>query len=143
MEQKVAKGSGFLKVTGILMIIGGAIALIVAIIAIIGIAALAYISDGELAMGLLYVSGVLTLLSAIAELIAGIIGVKNCKKPEKAKTCIVWGVIVAALCVIGSILTVVGGSSFPVFSLLLGLVLPVLYIIGAVKNKQALYNEAL
>lgn len=137
MEQKVAKGSGFLKVTGILMIIGGAIALIVAIIAIIGIAALAYISDGELAMGLLYVSGVLTLLSAIAELIAGIIGVKNCKKPEKAKTCIVWGVIVAALCVIGSILTVVGGSSFPVFSLLLGLVLPVLYIIGAVKNKQA------
>ena len=36
-----AKGSTFLKVTGILMIVFGAIALIVSIIAILGIAALA------------------------------------------------------------------------------------------------------
>ena len=48
-----------------------------------------------------------------------------------------WGIVVAVLCVAGSILTVVGGSSFPVFSLILGLVLPVLFIIGAAKNKQA------
>ena len=41
-----AKGSTFLKVTGILMIVFGAIALIVSIIAILGIAALAAFNDG-------------------------------------------------------------------------------------------------
>lgn len=132
-----AKGSGFLKVTGILMIIGGALSIILYIIAIIGIAALVYLSEGELSSGLLYTAGILGLVSAVAQLIAGIIGVKNCKKPEKAKTCIVWGILVIALTVIGSILNVVGGSDFSVSSLLIGLVIPVLYIIGAVKNKAA------
>ena len=130
-----AKGSGFLKVTGILMIIGGAISLIVAIVAIIGIAALVYVAGSEINAGLLYAAGVISLVSAVAELIAGIVGVKNCKKPEKARTCVVWGVIVAVLCVAGSVLTVVGGNDFPVFSLILGLVLSVLYIVGAIKNK--------
>ena len=130
-----AKGSGFLKVTGILMIIGGAISLIVAIVAIIGIAALVYVAGSEINAGLLYAAGVISLVSAVAELIAGIVGVKNCKKPEKARTCVVWGVIVAVLCVAGSVLTVVGGNSFPVFSGRLGLVLPVLYIGGEIKNK--------
>lgn len=132
-----AKGSGFLKVTGILMIIGGALSIILYIIAIIGIAALVYLSEGELSSGLLYTAGILGLVSAVAQLIAGIIGVKSCKKPEKAKTCIVWGILVIALTVIGSILNVVGGSDFSVSSLLIGLVIPVLYIIGAVKNKAA------
>jgi hypothetical protein len=129
-----AKGSGFLKVTGILMIIGGSISIITALVTIIGVAALIALGAGT---ALLYAAGILSILSAVAQLIAGIIGVKNCKRPEKAQNCITWGVIVAALCVLGSILTVIGGGSFPIFSLLLGLVLPILYIIGAVKNKQA------
>lgn len=129
-----AKGAGFLKVTGILMIIGGSISIITALVTIIGVAALIALGAGT---ALLYAAGILSILSAVAQLIAGIIGVKNCKRPEKAQNCITWGVIVAALCVLGSILTVIGGGSFPIFSLLLGLVLPILYIIGAVKNKQA------
>lgn len=130
-----AKGSGFLKVTGILMIIGGSLSMILAIIAVLGIAALAYISDGVLSSGLLYAAGAISLISAVVEFVAGIIGVKNCKRPEKAATCMVWGIMVIVLCVVSSILTVVGGDSFPTFSFLLGLVLPVLYIIGALKNK--------
>lgn len=130
-----AKGKTFLKVTGILMIIGGALSIILSIVAILGIAALALISDGAISSGLLYFAGILSFVSAVAELIAGIVGVKNANKPENAQKCIVWGAIVAVLCVVGSILTVVGGDSFPVSSLLLGLVLPVLYIIGAIKNK--------
>ena len=42
MEQTTPKGATMLKVTGILMIIGGAISIIVSILAIIGIAAIAY-----------------------------------------------------------------------------------------------------
>ena len=136
METTTTKGTGFLKVTGILMIIGGGISIILGIIAALGVAAFAYISDGEISSAMLYASVALMIVSAVAQLIAGIIGVKNCKKPEKAGTCMVWGVIVAVLCVVGTILNSVGGGSFSVFSLLLGLVLPVLYIIGAGFNKK-------
>ena len=138
MEQTTAKGASFLKVSGILMIIGGIIATIMGLIAIAAVATLSYLTDGQLVTGLLYVACVLTIVSAVAELVAGIIGVKNCKRPEKANTCIVWGAIVAVLSVAGSILTVVGGDSFPVASFLIGLVLPALFILGAVKNKQSI-----
>ena len=136
METTTTKGTGFLKVTGILMIIGGGISIIMGIIAALGVAALAYISDGTVSSALLYASVGLMLISAVAELVAGIIGVVNCKKPEKAGVCIAWGIIVAVLSVAGTILNSVGGGSFSAFSLILGLVLPVLYIIGAVFNKK-------
>ena len=128
-----AKGSTFLKVTGILMIVFGAIALIVSIIAILGIAALAAFNDGTYDMTMLYVGGVFALISA--EFVAGIIGVINAKLPHKANTCIVWGVVVAVMCIAGEIISMIGGSQFNVFSLICGLAIPVLYIIGAVKNK--------
>ncbi len=136
MESTKTKGTGFLKVTGILMIIGGAVSIILSIIAALGIAALAYISDGTVSSALLYASVILMIVSAVAELVAGIIGVANCKKPDKAGSCIVWGIIVAVLSVAGTVLNSVGGGSFSVFSLILGLVLPVLYIIGAAFNKK-------
>lgn len=136
METTKTKGTGFLKVTGILMIIGGAISVIMGIIAALGVAALVYISDGTVSSALLYTSVILMIVSAVAELVAGIIGVANCKKPEKAGVCIAWGIIVAVLSVAGTILNSVGGGTFSVFSLILGLVLPVLYIIGAVFNKK-------
>ena len=130
------KGSGFLKVTGILMIIGGGISIIMSIIAVLGVAALVYISDGEASSAMLYASVALMVVSAVSQLVAGIIGVVNCKKPEKAGVCIAWGVIVAVLCIAGTILDSAGGGSFSILSLVLGLVLPILYIIGAVFNKK-------
>lgn len=130
------KGSGFLKVTGILMIIGGGISIILSIIAVLGVAALVYISDGEASSAMLYASVALMVVSAVAQLVAGIIGVVNCKKPEKAGVCMAWGIIVAVLCIAGTILNSAGGGSFSILSLVLGLVLPILYIIGAVFNKK-------
>lgn len=44
MDQNNAKGRNFLKVTGILMIIGGAIGLILSIIALLAVGALDYLS---------------------------------------------------------------------------------------------------
>lgn len=136
MTTAKTKGSDFLKVTGILMIIGGGLSIILGIFAVLGVAAMVYISGGEVSSAMLYASVVLIIVSAVAQLAAGIIGVVNCKKPEKSGSCIVWGVIVAALCVAGTILNSVGGGSFSIFYLMLGLVLPVLYIIGAVLNKK-------
>ena len=111
------KGSGFLKVTGILMIIGGGLSIILGIVSLLGLA-------------------VLALVGAIIELVTGIVGCVNCKKPEKATACLVWGIIVAAINVLSEILSVVAGGEFSVVSLILGLVLPVLFIIGAVLNKK-------
>lgn len=87
MTTAKTKGSGFLKVTGILMIIGGGISIILEIIAALGVAAFAYISDGEISSAMLYASVALMIVSAVAQLIAGIIGVKtarNRKRPELA-----------------------------------------------------------
>lgn len=130
-------GHKFLKVTGILMIIGGALSAILGIVAVLGVAALAYIASAQAEAGMLYASTILLLISGVVELIAGIIGVINAEKPQKAKACIVWGALVAILSVAGTILGVVGGSDFSVSGLVLGLVLPVIYIIGAVKNMQS------
>lgn len=131
---KGPKGAGFLKVCGILMIIGGAVGIILGIVALVGVIALSALA--ETSMGGLIFSAVLALVAGILQLIAGIIGVKNCKNPAKATTCIVWGAIVAILSIVSQILTVSGGGKFDFVSCLTGLVVPVLFIIGAVLNKK-------
>ena len=128
------KGRKFLKVTGILMIIGGAFGIIGGIVAMIGAGALAAVL--ETSAGGLMLASALILASAVFQLIAGIMGVKNCDKPEKAQSCLVMGVIVAILSVSGNIVSNVLGSSFNIMSYATGLIIPVLYIIGAVKNKE-------
>lgn len=136
MEEKKS-GSGFLKVVGILMIIFGAIALVVSLIAVAGMSLIEAAVGSEIDTGMLWIGVILSVVSAAMEMVAGIVGVVNAKKPEKAKTCLVFGILVAVLTVAGCIFTVASGEEFPVTSLLLGLVMPVLYIIGAVKNMKA------
>ena len=129
------KGRKFLKVTGILMIIGGAFGIIGGIVAMIGAGALAAVL--ETSAGGLMLASAMILASAVFQLIAGIMGVKNCDKPEKAQSCIVIGVIVAILSVAGNVVSNVLGSDFNIINYATGLIIPVLYIIGAVKNKEA------
>ena len=128
------KGRKFLKVTGILMIIGGAFGIIGGIVAMIGAGALAVVL--ETSAGGLMLASALILASAVFQLIAGIMGVKNCDKPEKAQSCLVMGVIVAILSVAGNVISNILGSSFNILSYATGLIIPILYIIGAVKNKE-------
>jgi len=133
MEQKSNK---FLKVTGILMIIFGGIGIVFGIIAVIGVGALAMLLGPEANVGLLTFAAILALVSAVVSLIAGIVGVKNAAKPEKANVCIVYGILTAVLAVLGQILTMAGGGSFNVMNLIIGLVIPVLYLIGAFQSKK-------
>ncbi len=129
------KGRKFLKVTGILMIIGAVFGIIGGIIAVIGSGALAAVL--ETSAGGLMLASVLVLVSAVFQLIAGIMGVKNCDKPEKAQSCLIMGIIVAILSVAGNVISNVLGSDFNVFNYATGLIIPVLYIIGAAKNKES------
>ncbi|NLJ73345.1 MAG: hypothetical protein GX333_10060 [Syntrophomonadaceae bacterium] len=72
----------------------------------------------------------------IVSLIAGIQGVKNADKPENANVCIMYGSIVIGFTILGSLLNVIGGKGFSFSSLLIGLVLPGLYLYGAFQNKK-------
>jgi len=134
------EGSKFLKVTGILMIIFSVIGFIFALIAVLGLGALALMAEAtgvEVPMGMMVVSGILAVVGAIIQFIAGIVGTKNWNKPEKANKCIIWGIIVIALCIFSNILTLVGyPDSFSVMSVITGLVIPVLYLIGGFQNKK-------
>ena len=127
------KSNGFLKVTGILMIIGGVLGVIIGIIAAIGVALLSAL---DINSGLLTFAAILLIVSSIVSFIAGIVGVSNAARPEKAQTCIVFGIIVVVLSILSNVLTVVGGGKFSVPSLFTGLLLPVLYLVGAFQNKS-------
>ena len=135
LSRELVSRNGFLKVTGILMIIGGGLSIILGIIAMLGVALIVSALGTEEMLGLLIFATILSLLGAIVSLVAGILGVANAAKPEKANICIVFGILAAMLSVLGNVLTATSGGTFSVFNLILGLVLPVLYLIGAFQNK--------
>lgn len=128
------KGKNYLKVTGILMIIGGCIGIIGGIIALISVGALVTLL--ETSMGSLMLGSLLVLISSIIQLFAGIMGVRDCARPEKAQNCIVIGAMVAVLSVVGNLISVAAGNGFNVMNMITGLILPVLYIVGAMLNKK-------
>lgn len=76
------KGQKFLKVTGILMIIGAALSILFGVI-IGGVGALIAKFAGASTLGFAFYLGLATtLVGGIIQLIAGINGVKHCNKPE-------------------------------------------------------------
>ena len=131
------KGHKFLKVAGILMIIAAAFSIVVG--ALIG-------GLGALAAGLGAASGLtfsywaalfLTLIGGICQLIAGIKGIKHSKRSEKAGKLIAWGVVVAVFCILSIVMNLINGGEFNVVSILTGIIVPALYIYGAVLNSKA------
>lgn len=134
------KGTNFLKITGIFMIIGGALGILSGFLGLGGIAGAAAYFDIVEEMGMmdqiyaLAAASVLCLVGGILEVIAGIIGIKNCNNPARAKTCIIWGIIVTVISVVGNITAAIGGTEINVLYVVTGLILPVLYIIGGYLN---------
>lgn len=129
-------GAKFLKVTGILMIIFGALAIVLGLVAMFMLS-FAPLEVSGAPLGALWLSAVIGLIGAVLELVAGINGALNAEKPEKAKTCMVWGIIVAGMCVLSNLITLIFyAENFNIVSLLLGLVIPGLFIYGAYKNQQ-------
>ena len=130
------KGQKFLKVTSILMIIGGIIGAIAGIIAILGISALAALMETGEDIGLLYASSIIVTLASVIEFIAGIKGIGACNAPQKAAACIKWAIIIAVLSIISMIIGLVAGGEFSLTSLILNLLVPGLYIYGAIQMKN-------
>lgn len=123
------------------MIIGGVLGIILGIIAVIGAGIIVAASGDTSSLGLLLSASLLVLVSMVASLVAGILGVVNAAKPEKANVCIVFGFIIVAFTILGNILNVIGGKGFSFMGLLIGLILPALYILGAFQNKKLLTDN--
>ena len=134
-------GVKFIKVTSIIMIVGGSIAALAAIIAILGISALALLAESTEGMGFLYVTTIMVAVASIIQIIAGIKGLKVCKSPEGASTCIIFGGVVAALAIVAMIISVINGADFNFLSLVINLIVPALYIYGALQIKKGLNVE--
>ncbi len=147
------KGKGLLKVTGILMIIGGILCAILALIGILGaglilagssnpsIAGLSGYTSHELANvgNFTIVASVVAIIGGIIELVGGILGVKKSGVPNSAKPCVVVGIIIIAFSLVSTVFTLLNSiDNINFFSLLssslIGLVLPILYLVGAALN---------
>ncbi len=77
------------------------------------------------------------MLTAVFYLILGILGVRNCDKPEKCGVNFVLGIIVLVLVVIGLVVNVATTGPSGALSSVVGLVLSILYVMGAKENKDA------
>ena len=130
------KGQKYLKVTSILMIIGGVIGIIAGIIAILGVSALVALTGSAEEPGLLYAGSIIVTVASVIEFIAGIKGLGACKMPQKADACIKLGIIIAVLSIVSMIVNVVGGGEFNVTSLILNLLVPGAYVYGAIQMKK-------
>lgn len=131
------KGQKFLKVTSILMIIGGVIGSIIGVIATIGVSALAVLADSTEGTGLFYASSIIVIIASVIQFIAGIKGIGACNAPQKAASCIKWGIIIAVLSIVSMIIGIAGGGEFNITSLVLNLLIPGLYVFGAMQMKNA------
>lgn len=135
------KGQKMLKVCGILMIIGAAFALIVAVLAIIGAAVLLADGGGSL-LAAAVIAVVISCIGGIIQLAAGIVGVKAANMPSvgKIKAAVILGILVIVLSLYSSIYSIVtdGFAAADLVSIVLGLIIPVLYVVGVIQYKNAL-----
>ena len=115
--------------------IGGIIAVIAGVIAILGVSALVALAGGAEGIGLLYASSILVTITSVIEIIAGAKGLKACKVPENAGKCVTWGIVIAVLSIISMVIGLIGGGEFNITSLVLNLLVPGLYVYGALKTK--------
>ncbi|MGI6049320.1 MAG: hypothetical protein ACOYEI_00610 [Acetivibrionales bacterium] len=131
----------YLKVTGILMIIGAVLGLIGVITLLAGMSLLMGAAGVETGTELLLIALIPALLVVIFQLVTGIMGIKNSDKPEKAKVCIVLGAITLALALINTIIAITSPDmNVNVVSTATGLLIPIFYLAGAFQNKK-LYDE--
>ena len=150
------RGKMMLKVVGIIMIVGGALSLFYSLIVAVGGAALMNLSvNGRTITSFqtadlektIAVIGILGLISGAIELTTGIIGCANAAKAERANLCMVFGIISCAMTIISVTVELLSGmlsfagNGVAIISalggLMLGLVLPVLFLVGSIMNKKS------
>ncbi len=129
-----APGKGLLKIVSILLIIAGAIAVITSIFGVAGSALLTYleIEFGGIMLAAMIISAIIGIL----EVIFGSLGIKRSEISTQGQFFIIAGIVLCAIQLLNMVLHSIS-SGFTQIAGLLGLVLPVLFIVGGVMNKKA------
>ena len=142
---QMEKSNKFLKVTGILMIIGGSFGLIASIFlllfgVILAMGALLNPVPGvTLLVTMVTISILIAVAGAIVQFVAGVSGVKNAKNPEKANQLIFLGALTAFFYIVSQIMSFIGGAPrtfLDYIVVVFGLVVPALYLVGAYQLKS-------
>ena len=133
-----APGKTLLQVVGIILIIFGAFSLI-------GCISSLAMSQSEQMMQVMAMTGVtkealimtaiVGTIESIVYVAAGILGVKNCNKPEKSKINVIFGAVLFILGRVSSVIYLVEGS-FSRVCVIIGVFLPLIYLLGAMSNNQ-------
>jgi hypothetical protein len=134
-------GIKFVKVTSIIMIVGGSIAAIAGIMGVLGISAMVLLMESSEGVGILYATTIMVFVASVIQIVAGIKGLKACKTPQAAGTCVILGFIIAGLAVVALVISVIAGNDFNFLSLVINLIVPGLYIYGALQIKKGLVIE--
>lgn len=154
MQQNKARGSVMILVVSIIMIIGSAFGLIASLITgAAGSYVKTAMTDADIQSALaqsglqvpadklsqaLMIITILSVISAIIELICAILGIVNRNKVEKAGLLIVLGIVMIVVALVANLVPVfMWKAVISAVSVIVGLVLPVLYLIGAFLNKNS------
>lgn len=132
-------GQKILKVTSILMIIGGVIAAVAGVVAFLGISTFAALAESTEGMGFIYAGSIIVIAASVIEFIAGIKGVGACSDPQKAASCIKWGLFIAGMTVGSAVIGLIGGGKLNIIGLVQNLLLPGLYVYGAMQMRDNIY----
>ena len=138
MNDTQLAGRTMLKVTGIVLIILSALGLLGGLVLIaLGLAAG---TDDGLGWGLataVIVLGVLAIPTSIYNLVTGILGVKWCARPDKARVLFVLGVVFIVLAALNLLASFGDGNISATAGAAVRLVLAAFYTLGAWRNRQA------
>ncbi|MCL2838437.1 MAG: hypothetical protein FWE04_05135 [Oscillospiraceae bacterium] len=137
-----APGAKMLKIVSILFVIFGGWGVIAGLMACGGASLItASLSILGVGTGVLWVTIIVAIVLAVLGLIMGIVGLLWSNKTEKAGLLTTLGIAYIALLVVRTVFDFIFASSLNVglgafawVGLIVGLVLPVLYILGAKKN---------
>ena len=120
-------GSSILKVVGIIYLIFG----IIAAISLFGLLAL---SGGYRFDGIAILALFLSILIVGLDILAGIFGIMYNNNSEKANSLFSYGIVLMIVVIINAIVGAVTGG-LNILGII-GLILPVLFLVGSYKNKQ-------
>jgi hypothetical protein len=140
-------GRTLLKTTGVIMLIFGILGILIYAAGLAVVVGLTYATSGIFSASDDLIGMSLLLAAAIAELIAGILGVRAANRPRRAGIgLIVWGLLTLALTLAGMIHIALRASTAPLWELVLGILLgvvtPVVYLVAVARVlKGAVYEQ--
>ncbi|MCL1916836.1 MAG: hypothetical protein FWG14_00745 [Peptococcaceae bacterium] len=147
-----APGKTLLLISGILLVIIGALSILIFGLTLAGLLAgdslgigeevTQAITDSGTDKDTLIVGAIIFIVAGLWALVVGILGIKNRAVLEKAQLCLVLGVIFIVLALVGVVLQAIGGAEIQDLALgLIDLVLPLVFVAGAIMNKKALSQQ--